>query len=398
MQYILPQKLKDMKKIVSDIEFLLEHVKDKKLSDEIQKSIIFAMREINNQLYMSYKLDFDCFDGLDEKNVDEICSIVEFMLPIWKCSLDRRSGLKTDSEFWAIYEYFKYVNRDTIISNTLKVFSSYPEDYKKEFTTLPLRYTFLTGKIDVEKDDYSLIPIYVDMMKNEIDNFKWLYERLGDYRSKSILIRIVRFWFELNLYDLSDLHENVFCDYFDTDLLLCEEDEVLVDCGAYIGDSILQYIQTYGEKYRTIYGYEINPDTMEKMKNNLKEFERINFKRKGVGKRNEVMYLDDNMHDAGAKVSDTGTNVVEVVSLDDDIDEPITVIKMDIEGAEQDAINGAKRHIVEEKPRLLVCTYHKPEDLFQIPKLIDSIRDDYKFYLRFNGRGIWPCDHVLFAI
>ncbi len=254
MQYILPQKLKDMKKIVSDIEFLLEHVKDKKLSDEIQKSIIFAMREINNQLYMSYKLDFDCFDGLDEKNVDEICSIVEFMLPIWKCSLDRRSGLKTDSEFWAIYEYFKYVNRDTIISNTLKVFSSYPEDYKKEFTTLPLRYTFLTGKIDVEKDDYSLIPIYVDMMKNEIDNFKWLYERLGDYRSKSILIRIVRFWFELNLYDLSDLHENVFCDYFDTDLLLCEEDEVLVDCGAYIGDSILQYIQTYGEKYHTIYG------------------------------------------------------------------------------------------------------------------------------------------------
>ena len=65
---------------------------------------------------------------------------------------------------------------------------------------------------------------------------------------------------------------------------------------------------------------------------------------------------------------------------------------------EQDALKGAARHIAEEKPRLLISTYHKPEDLFQIPRLIDSMRNDYTYYLRFNGKGLWPCDHVLFAV
>lgn len=398
MFYILPRELKEIEKVISDIEILLLHLDDVEQGNEIIESLLVALNEVNKKLYLSSKLVFDCFNDLNDKDIDKIRNALEFMIPIWKCSIERRNGLKTDSEFWAIYEYFKYVDRDTIISNTKNKLFSLPNEFVKEFTTLPVRYTFLTGKIDVEHNDYSLIHIYVDMMIKEIENFKWFYDKLGDYRSKNILIRIVKYWFELDLYDLSDLHENIFCDYYDMDLLFCGKDDVLVDCGAFIGDSILQYIQTYGENYRSIYGYEIDPGTMEKMKENLNGFERIQYRRKGVGSSNQMMYLDDNMSEAGAKVSDVGTNSVEVVTLDDDIKEPITVIKMDIEGAEQDAINGARRHIIEEKPKLLVCTYHKPEDLFQIPKLIDGIRDDYKFYLRFNGRGIWPCDHVLFAL
>ena len=79
--------------------------------------------------------------------------------------------------------------------------------------------------------------------------------------------------------------------------------------------------------------------------------------------------------------------------------EKITFIKMDIEGAEKDAIKGAKNHIKNEKPKLLVSAYHIPEDIFAIPKLIDDIREDYKFYMRYNGYcAIWPCDYILFAV
>ena len=85
--------------------------------------------------------------------------------------------------------------------------------------------------------------------------------------------------------------------------------------------------------------------------------------------------------------------------MDEDITEPITVIKMDIEGAEKDAILGAKNHIQSDRPRMLVSSYHLPEDIFEIPYLINSIREDYKFYMRFNGCGcLWPCDFVLFAV
>ena len=89
----------------------------------------------------------------------------------------------------------------------------------------------------------------------------------------------------------------------------------------------------------------------------------------------------------------------EKVSLDEDIKETISVIKMDVEGDEKNALIGAKRHIIEEKPKLLISAYYFLEDIFEIPYLIYNMRDDYQFYLRFNGKdGIWPCDYILFAM
>ena len=135
------------------------------------------------------------------------------------------------------------------------------------------------------------------------------------------------------------------------------------------------------------------------MEKNVSDYANIILKHKGVGSKNGKMFVNDGNHPAGNKLLESGDAEVETVTLDHDICEPISVIKMDIEGAEKDAIKGASSHIREEKPKLLVSSYHLPGDIFEIPNLINSIRDDYKFYLRFYGHGcIWPCDYVLFAI
>jgi hypothetical protein len=55
---------------------------------------------------------------------------------------------------------------------------------------------------------------------------------------------------------------------------------------------------------------------------------------------------------------------------------------MDIEGAELEAIKGAKRIIEEQKPKLAICVYHKPEDIWELPELILSYNKEYKFYIR----------------
>ena len=55
---------------------------------------------------------------------------------------------------------------------------------------------------------------------------------------------------------------------------------------------------------------------------------------------------------------------------------------MDIEGAELEALKGAEQIIRNFKPKLAICAYHKPEDLYTLPELIKSFRDDYVFYLR----------------
>ena len=74
------------------------------------------------------------------------------------------------------------------------------------------------------------------------------------------------------------------------------------------------------------------------------------------------------------------------------------MIKMDIEGYEQKALIGCKKHIKEEHPNLLISVYHNHEDLWKIPKMIDDMYHDYDYYLRCYGNNIFPTEIVLFAI
>ena len=64
-----------------------------------------------------------------------------------------------------------------------------------------------------------------------------------------------------------------------------------------------------------------------------------------------------------------------------------TFIKMDIEGAEKEALIGAEQIIRCHKPKLAICVYHKPEDIYVLPELINSFREDYRFYLDLRKYG-----------
>ena len=64
-------------------------------------------------------------------------------------------------------------------------------------------------------------------------------------------------------------------------------------------------------------------------------------------------------------------------------------IKLDIEGAEQDAIDGAKNTIRKYKPILAICIYHKAEDWYKIPEKVLEIEKDYDIYLRHYMEGIF---------
>lgn len=384
--------LHELEAIVQTIETqvkLFENIEGG-VDEKTANSLDILSRKVNQNLFMTESIDLK--GDTSSNTIDRL----KMHCSIWRQSIERRlSGVRIDNEFWTLYDYFKYVDKSSINLSAMSTFLSYPDEYKGMFISLPQRYTFLNGAINLATNDFSLIPQYVDMMKEHVEDFKWLYYKLSDYRSKKILIEIVNFWITYNIDALHCLTERIFQEYYDPDIIVKNPEEVFVDCGAFTGDSILGFINHFGE-YRSIYGYEMMPETMAKMKCNLSQFEKINYMQKAVESENASVFVGG--ANAGAHIAEEGSIEVPIVKLDDDIDERITMIKMDIEGAEQDALKGARRHIVEEKPRLLVCTYHKPADLFEIPRLIDSMRDDYKYYLRINGMGIWPVDHVIFAV
>lgn len=317
MRYLNRKTLNELAELIANVEVLAERAKGGELSASIEDVLSVAARQLNHQFYMSQDIDLTSVSS-DWHGDGDIRSQVALMLPAWKRSLERRRGKKIDSDFWAIYEYFKYVDRDVIADNTVKLFKSYPEEYKPQFAMLPQIYPFLTGTIDAEQEDYSLIDIYVDMMKAEVENFRWLYEKLADYRSKQILLRIVRFWFTFDVNDLNALHENIYKDYFDLDLLNCDEREVFVDCGAYVGDTVIDYMEIYGGTYHRIYCYEISPEIMEQARRSLAGHKDIVFRQNGVGAEKGSMFIDENSCKAGTRMADEGKIPVAVVALDEE--------------------------------------------------------------------------------
>ncbi len=74
---------------------------------------------------------------------------------------------------------------------------------------------------------------------------------------------------------------------------------------------------------------------------------------------------------------------IEATSIDESVSgDKVTFIKLDVEGAEYEALVGAKNTITKHHPRMAISIYHKPEDIFTLPELIMEMEPDYKFYLR----------------
>lgn len=111
------------------------------------------------------------------------------------------------------------------------------------------------------------------------------------------------------------------------------------------------------------------------------------------------MFIKENEASSSANTlgGDSGEEI-GVTTLDDDIKEPISLIIADIEGFEQKAILGARKHILQDHPKLLISVYHNNEDLWKIPRMIHDISPDYQFYLRYKSSPIYPTEITLLAV
>lgn len=244
--------------------------------------------------------------------------------------------------------------------------------------------------------DDSYFKMKADTLKNNIDDFIWLYNNLEDYQSKKILFSILDNWYNYNFNDLESVIQKIYDDYFDLDLVKCDN-EVLVDLGAYIGDSTISFINNYLD-YKKIYCFEIDKENIKYLKNNLKNYPNIEIIEKGVSDKEGFMYLNKSNYSSAHTLKNSGDEEIEVVTLDNFIKEKITIIKSDIEGLEIKALKGSKNHIINDHPKLLISIYHSNTDIFEIPKLIKSFDSSYKFYIRYHGNNIYPTEITLIAL
>jgi len=303
-----------------------------------------------------------------------------------------------DKEFTKLTNLLENLSLDEIFYNIRYNYIKLNDNIKNSIEDFLNKFNYW-GSLDYKNNDYTEIYEKAKSLKNNLEDYKWLYNRLEDYRSKKLLFAILNNWYKYDFNNLETSRETDYKDYFDLDIVKCK-DEVFVDLGAYTGDTTLDYINTYGiDSYKQIYCYEITPDIFAILKNNLAKYPNITCKRNAVSDKKEIMYVNNSKVDASANtVTEEGDMSIDSVTLDEDIKETITTLKMDIEGYEQKAILGAKNHIQNDKPKLLLSVYHNNEDLWKIPRMIEEICPGYKFYLRNNGGGIFPTEITLIGI
>ena len=166
-----------------------------------------------------------------------------------------------------------------------------------------------------------------------------------------------------------------------------------IDCGAYIGDTIETVIKNF-ERVDCIISIEPDKQNLKKLNNEIKkqkkEHSNIDFcvYPCGVWSENKILKFSSDGNSASAITSDANINTIEISAIS--LDETLfgvapNYIKMDVEGAEAEALKGSEKIIKTYKPILAVCVYHKSSDLWELPILIKSLNSNYDMYLRQHG-------------
>ncbi len=183
-------------------------------------------------------------------------------------------------------------------------------------------------------------------------------------------------------------------------------DERILDCGAYDGDTLRSWLDRIHEFDRYI-ALEPDPDSRNRLEQVVADLpdrlsSRVTVLPFAVAseERRATFSASGTGASSFGSIAGEGELVVDCRRIDKLVEDlggpPPSLLKMDIEGAELDALHGAVGLIQCEAPILELCVYHRQTDLWQIPIFAAECRDDYRFYLRPHNEEGW--DLVCYAV
>ncbi len=227
---------------------------------------------------------------------------------------------------------------------------------------------------------------FEDDFKTNYSKYEKTYNLLEDEKSKIIFEKIINFKITFDFDFMEGFTNNHDEQYFDKQLIPNIKNINFVDGGGYIGDTIPHIISNFPD-FNKIYLIEPSALHINIAKKKFQDRENIKFYEIGLSNKNITSSVDNNQ----LLTSDCNHNykAISLNKLDNMITEKIDFIKLDIEGDEQDAIEGASNIILKYKPILAICIYHKAEDWYKIPTKVLNIHKDYKIYIRHYMEGIY---------
>lgn len=231
---------------------------------------------------------------------------------------------------------------------------------------------------------------------NELEK---VYDLLEDERSRTVFRNLLNYKISRDISLIEEINDLSLCDqYFDMSILRFGQDEVFVDLGAYIGDTVNSFIKNLraaGGSYTHIYAFEPDANNFLELKAFTEKCANISCINKGAYSENTILRFSSECTQT-SYFSENGDIEVPVCCLDTEIDSKVTFIKADIEGCEMEALRGAEKLIRTHKPTLAFSIYHKKEDIFRIPLYLHELNKNYRFYMRHYGEI--PVDSIVYAV
>lgn len=223
--------------------------------------------------------------------------------------------------------------------------------------------------------------VTAEWLEKNAEKLQYVYDNLADEVSREVFACVLN-------YKLSGKPEYLWrCETVRRDdireLFAYDNNSSYLDLGAYDGDTVREFIDITRGEYKSIIAVEPDRRNLKKLQKNMSEegsriklFELATWK-----ERCELQFSD-----AGGRQStlvEAKKRIVQADTVDNILGEDVvTYIKIDVEGAEKETLEGAKKHLVKDKPQILMAAYHYDDDMFALPLKLWAINKEYKIYLR----------------
>jgi len=238
------------------------------------------------------------------------------------------------------------------------------------------------------------IEVLLENKENLINTIKLF----SDDTSKHVFLSVIKYRLFLDRKYIRKIKSFLKNEYFDGKIISISEKEVFVDGGAYDGDTLIKFIKASKNRYKKIFAFEPDNTSFNVLKKFTKgsKDKRIKIYKYGLAEKNKtIKFTNDGT--LGSRFDKDATQEIKAISVDKLLSkENISMIKLDIEGAEMEALIGAEKIIKKNKPKLAICIYHKPDDIWRLPLFMKKLNPSYRFYLRHYSDFLY--DTVCYAI
>lgn len=229
-------------------------------------------------------------------------------------------------------------------------------------------------------------------LNEHFDAWTNIYNALSDHESRQTFLDVMRFRLSCDPGYMKDYTVRIQEQYFEDFMKFTGE--VFVDAGGFDGDTSQGFANRYPD-YQKIILFEPSQKNMMAAHRRLSGYRDIDYRPIGLSDSAGTLNFDQDAGSAAA-VTEAEGSIISVDTLDAAVLEPVTFIKMDLEGWELKALEGSRGHIARDRPKLAIAVYHDSPDFRLIHQFVCGFGHNYDCHLRHYTQG-WS-ETVMFFV